>query len=117
MSDGTFEAAGMLSLIQRLITADSWDSAFFLLEQEQAKLSDPEAEAALLGIIEEKQRQNVQRAEIDLLTKYVLLLRNIRKWNLPAAWEVFISSFLDDETRLVISTAVPTVAPRSDVTG
>src|SRR6266699_4270867 len=105
MSDGTSEVTEMLSLLQRLITADSWDGAFSLLEREQAKLADPEAEAVLLRIIEEKQQQNVQQAEVDALTKYPLLLKDMREWNLPAVWETFISSFLEDETRLTISAA------------
>src|SRR6266568_179879 len=116
MPDVTFEVTEMVSLLERLITADSWNSAFSLLEQEQAKLSDPEAKAALLSIIEEKQQQHVQQTEVDVLTKYLLLLRNLHEWNLPAAWETFISSFLNDETRLTISTALVELEEASTVT-
>src|SRR5712692_3872241 len=105
MPDNTFGSTEMFTIIQKLATSDSWDSTFYLLEQEQATLLRPEAEATLLAMIERKRQQNAPHEEIDVLARYLPLLRDMREYGLPAAWEAFTYALLDDETRLLVNTA------------
>src|SRR5712691_10233717 len=106
MRDDTFEITEMFILIRKLVTADSWENTFSLLKQEQQKLSDPEAEKALLEMIEQKKQQGVQQAEIDGLARYLPLLRDMRTKALPIAWETFTHALLNDETLLLISSSI-----------
>lgn len=105
MPDIPYESTDILTIIQKLVTSTDWDTLFSLLEQEQARLVLPEAEAILLALFEHKEQQNAPNEEIADLARYLPLLRDMRVYGLLTAWETFTYALLDDETRQPISTA------------
>jgi CHAT domain-containing protein/tetratricopeptide (TPR) repeat protein len=105
MPDNEFELTEISATIQRLLTADSWDSKFHILEQEQTIFVGLEADAILQSIIEQREQRQAPQEEIDLLTLYLILFKDIREIGLAAAWEAFIDALIEDNTGSLVETA------------